>query len=203
MKSAQPFALIIVAVLAAASLAGCTAAGIAAGAGATVGVAAVQERGLRDAAKDAGTAIAINERLLQRSLDLFGKISVSVVEGRVMLTGAVRSDADRDEAARIAWQAQNAREVLNEIQVTPGGGILDTGRDAWVSAQLRGKMIGDRQISDVNYSIETVNNTVYVIGIAQDQAEIVRVVDYARAISGVRRVVSHVVTKDDPRRRGG
>jgi osmotically-inducible protein OsmY len=131
---------------------------------------------------------------------LFGKVSVTVVESRVLLTGAVRADADRDEAARLAWQAEGVREVINEIQVTEGGDLADIGRDVWITTRLRGQILTDREISDINYSIETVNGVVYLMGIAQNDAEIVRVTDHARTISGVRRVVSHVILKTDPRR---
>ena len=52
----------------------------------------------------------------------------------------------------------------------------------------------------INYSVETVNGTVYLLGIAQDEAELVRVIEHARGIEDVKQVVSHVVVKDDPRR---
>ncbi|MFN3401475.1 MAG: BON domain-containing protein [Ferrovibrio sp.] len=45
------------------------------------------------------------------------------------------------------------------------------------------------------------NGTVYLIGLAQNDAEIVKVTDHARTIKGVRKVVSHVWLKTDPRRR--
>ena len=57
-----------------------------------------------------------------------------------------------------------------------------------------------REVLSINYSIETVNGTVYLLGIAQDDAELVRVIEHARGIENVKRVVSHVVVKDDPRR---
>jgi osmotically-inducible protein OsmY len=52
----------------------------------------------------------------------------------------------------------------------------------------------------VNYSVVTVNGVIYLMGLAQNQDEIDRVMDYARAIRYVRDVVSHVLVKTDPRR---
>ena len=40
------------------------------------------------------------------------------------------------------------------------------------------------------------------MGIAQSEAELNRVIAYARDISGVRGVVNHVRLKNDPRRNG-
>ncbi|MDP7392270.1 MAG: phospholipid-binding domain-containing protein, partial [Alphaproteobacteria bacterium] len=53
----------------------------------------------------------------------------------------------------------------------------------------------------INYSIDTVNGHVFIMGIAQEQKELDRVLDHARDVSYVRRVTSHAVLKSDPSRR--
>ena len=104
------------AILLAVALSGCGPAGLAVGAGATVGVAAVQERSIADAARDTEIQVEINSRLLQKDHVLFGKTSVTVVEGRVMLTGSLHRQEMRDEAARIAWTVDGVKQVYNELQ---------------------------------------------------------------------------------------
>ena len=47
----------------------------------------------------------------------------------------------------------------------------------------------------INYSVETVNGTIYLIGIAQNQEELDRVIAHARTIEYVRKVVDHVRVK--------
>ncbi|MEL0012970.1 MAG: hypothetical protein VW881_06050, partial [Alphaproteobacteria bacterium] len=42
--------------------------------------------------------------------------------------------------------------------------------------------------------------TVYLLGVAQDREELDRVFRVTRSIPNVKRVVSHVILKDDPRR---
>ena len=64
----------------------------------------------------------------------------------------------------------------------------------------RGKLLVDSDVLSINYSVETVNGTVYLLGIAQDEAELARVTEHARSIEDVKRVVSHVVLKDDRHR---
>ena len=188
--------------LAVASLAaGCTPTGVAVGAGASVGVAAVQERSIGDAIDDNVINVEINHLLLQKSQDLFRQVALDVVEGRVLLTGSVPLPEHRVDAARLAWQADGVREVINEIQVTDRSGVIDFARDAWITTQLSAKLLRDREISDINYNIETVNSVIYLIGIAQHDQELERVTGHARTIAGVRKVISHVRLKDDPRRR--
>jgi osmotically-inducible protein OsmY len=56
-------------------------------------------------------------------------------------------------------------------------------------------MTFDKKILAINYSIETVNGIVYLIGIAQNQEELDRVIAHARAIDYVRQIKSHVRVK--------
>jgi len=118
-----------------------------------------------------------------------------VHEGRVLLTGTINSPQNRLDAVRLAWQVEGVRQVIDEIQVTDEGGVLDYSRDVWITAQLRSKITFDSEILAINYSIETVNKVVYLMGVAQSEAEIDRVIRYARNIDYVRKVVSHVRIK--------
>ncbi|MBX3454931.1 BON domain-containing protein [Ferrovibrio sp.] len=196
----RPSTFALLALLAAVPLLqGCV--GVAVGAGAAVGVAAAEERGAKNAGTDKGIQLAINERLLQKDLGLFGKVSVTVYEGRALLTGVVQKQEDSDEAAKIAWSNDRVVEVLNELQIAPSGNLIDSASDTWITSQLRVKLTGDGNIVDINYSITTVNGIIYLIGLAQNEEELQRVTDHARTIKGVRRVVSHVWLKTDSRRR--
>jgi osmotically-inducible protein OsmY len=166
------------------------------GAGAMAGNAAMQERGFVKTVEDTATEAKISTNLLSYSAELFVDVSVEVYEGRVLLTGKVKQTKDRIEAVRIAWNTSGVKEVINEIQVEDTSDLLDAARDQWVTAKLAAKITLDKQIKSINYSLETVNGTVYVMGIAQSQAELDRVRNHARQLSYVRRVISYVRIKD-------
>lgn len=192
-----PLALLLLAVPV---LQGCV--GVAVGAGAATGVAAAEERGIKNAANDKGIQLAINDKFLKENQYVWRKTSITVIEGRVLLTGVVGTQYSRDEATRLAWAASDRiQEVINEIQVTDEGGVSAAASDTWITTQLRTKIATDKEIVDINYSIETVNGTVYLIGLGQTDQEITKVTDHARTIKGVRKVVSHVWLKSDQRRR--
>ena len=192
-----PFALIGALGLA---LQGCSTAGVVAGGAATVGVAAAQERTVGDAVDDSLISVRINSELLQTSEKLFRQVGTEVTEGRVLLTGKVQNPEDRITAERIAWSFQGVKEVLNEIQVTDKSSLVDAAKDSWITTKLRAQLLADFDVYDINYSIDTVNGVIYLFGIAQNRAELDQVIDKARNISGVRKVVSHVVLKGDTRR---
>jgi len=178
-----------------ATLQGC--AGTAVGAGAMVTTAAIEERGLKGAAKDTLTRIHINELWIE---EMYRKVDLAISEGRVLLTGQVKTQQMRLDAVRLTWRASGVKEVINEIQVTDKGGIGTYIRDSWVTTRLLGTLMFDKKVSSINYSVETVNGVVYLMGIAQNKSELDRVTNHARNLNYVRKVVSYVRLKDDPRR---
>ena len=106
----------------------------------------------------------------------------------------------RAEAIQLAWKAKGVREVINEIEVTSEGGLTAYAKDSWAANELRSRLLFARGVNSINYSVEVVNGTVYLLGVAADTAEHERVLGIARNMANVRRVVSHVITRDDPRR---
>lgn len=177
------------AVLLAASLTGC------------VGISLnTEERSLSSAVDDFNARTELNARLLGESPSLFANVSTTVIEGRVHLSGTVPTNEQRLAATRIAWATPHVREVVNDIEVTEGGGLGDVARDRWISAQVRTRILTDSAIRDINYTIDTQNKVVYILGIAQSQEELDRVVAHARVVPDVRRVVNYALLKDDPRR---
>lgn len=173
-------------------LSGCAPVGIAAGAGATVGVAAAQEGGIKGATTDAAIRMQITDLWLKHSFDLYRRLSMTVKEGRVLITGTVPNPDLRVDAVRLAWQADGVRQVINEITIDKDAGIGNYINDSWITSQIKTYMTFDKYIQSINYSVETVNGTVYLMGIAQDQKELDRVLDYARNTKYVKNVISYV-----------
>ena len=180
--------------LLAAGLSGCV--GLAVGAGATAGTAAMQDRGLGGVIDDTVIHGKITSAYLANDVK-FKLIAAKVHEGRVLLTGTVRKPEDRVEVVRHAWKVKGVKTVINEIRVEDDSGVLDLARDKWVSAQLRLKITFDAKIKAINYAIDTVNGTVYLMGVAQNERELALVRNHARSLEYVRRVVSHVRIKSD------
>ena len=174
-------------------LGGCV--GVAAGVGATAGVAAYQERGIEAAAIDLNLEAQIVKLWLQQDETLTLKLGVEAYEGRILLTGVVEDPQMRADAVRLVWKVIGVKEVINEIQVTSDSGVIDLARDSWITAQLKSKLTLDNKVLAINYAIETVNGIVYLIGIAQNQGELDRVIAHSRTISYVRQVISHVRVK--------
>jgi osmotically-inducible protein OsmY len=178
---------------------GCVGAAI--GAGASVATAASEERGLNNAARDLAIRTKISALWLDHSDALLTSADILISEGRVLLTGSVPTQKMRVDAVRLAWKAAGVKEVINEIRVTSSGGTSGFARDGWISTKLKTRLTLDNQVFSINYSIDTVGGTIYLMGIAQNATELERVRNHARQIKYVRRIVSHAIMKNNPRRK--
>ena len=165
------------------------------GAGAGVGMAAVQERGIKVRAQDMRIEALLIEKFLNAGLNLTATIGAEVYEGRVLLTGATKNIKLSDKAVKLAWQVDGVRDVMNEIQLEKKATATDFAKDAWITTQLKSKLTFDRNVMAINYVVETVKGTVYLIGIAQNQIELDRVIAHSSAIKYVTNVISHVRLK--------
>ena len=165
-----------------------------------VGLAVAEERSVVDAIDDLTIRLALNDVFIREDARLYRAVSFSVVEGRVLLKGSVPTPQDRVRALGLAKGVAGVREAIDGLQVGEDGGTLAYMQEAWISTQLRTRVVLDLAVLHINYDVETVNGVVYLIGIAQDEEELERVVAHAHDIPGVRRVANHVTVKDHSRR---
>lgn len=171
--------------------AACTPASVGVGAGAAVATAVQTEKGLRRAADDVRLRAEINALLFGADEKLFLAVTISVDNGRVLLTGSVETPEDRLEATRLVWRAKGVREAINEIQVRDQASLADRARDIWIANRVRAALLLDEDVRSINYSVDAVNAVVYIFGVARSQGELDRVVAHARNVEYVENVVSH------------
>lgn len=187
---------------AAALLSGCAATVV--GAGASAGVAAAEERGLEGAVDDVKIRAEINHLWFQKDIEMYRQVGLTISEGRVLLTGIVPTEQARADAVQLSWQAGGVKEVLNEIMVRPEGeAAIDQGTDIVIAQKLKARLMFDKEIRNINYTVDVVDGVVYLMGIAQNENEMERVIAHARDVANVKRVVNHVRLKTDPRRVSG
>ena len=182
------FGLLIIGI----TLQGCTTVGVASSAAAIGGISAAREGGLQQSAIDARIALEINDLWFKYDIDAFRKLNLTVEQGRVLVTGIVQNPDHRVEAIKLAWQPEGVKQVINEVRVDKSEGITGFARDRWITGQLRTKLIFDKDVQSINYTIDTVAATVYLMGIAQDQTELNKVIATARDTAYVKNVVSYV-----------
>jgi osmotically-inducible protein OsmY len=176
------------------ALGGCVGAlvvgGLAAAAGG--GYAAAQERGVDGASSDFAIKTDIEKELIKADAQLQAGITTTVYGGRVLLTGRVATPELKATAAQIAGRTHDVRALYDEVEVATAESTWDDAKDAWITTRVRSEMVVDADIRSVNYTIDTANGSVYLIGSARSQAELDRATRIARYVPGVQRVVSYV-----------
>ena len=168
-----------------------------------VGTAAVAasstEKGLTTSVSDSVIFTKIQDRFIQEDANLSTVVDVTVNDAAVLLTGKVKTPEEKVTATRLTWEVRGVREVINELQVTDTSSIKDVAKDLAASAQLRGKLIADSDVSSLNFSIDVVNGTVYLSGVAADAEEMNRVVGHARELRFAQQVVNYITLRSDQR----
>jgi osmotically-inducible protein OsmY len=156
----------------------------------------LSDRTFGEALDDSSAATEVKTRLLSAGLNgRFMEVDVAVVDRFVLLSGRVASQEDRKEAERIAWSVGSVDEVANEVNV----GYWDLGRDvndAWITEQIRLRLIADNDIKGTNFNIQVHGGTVYLLGLARTEDELRRAAEHASIVSGVKKVVSYVKMRE-------
>lgn len=178
------------------ALSGCVAA--VAGAGATGVVNSAQDRGFEQSVNDNEISFEFNRRLLSAKSAIYSGVSTEVTSGRLLLTGQVPTPEDKILVSRVAWAVPGVKEVINNVRVGKPLSLGQQTTDTAISTKLRTRIMADSNISSINYSIDVENRVVYLMGIAQSQQEINRVMAHARDIDGVKNVISYVTIKGTP-----
>ena len=174
-------------------LGGCPAA-IVAGLGAAggTGYAANQERGAGGSVDDFKIKTNIQNAWLNTNPLMQRDLSVTVYEGRILLTGAAPDPQFKAQAKEVASRVPGVRAVYDEIEVGPDEGTWDSAKDSWISTRVRTELAFNPDVRSVNYTVETANKSVYLIGSARSQAELDIATNAARTTPDVKRVVSYV-----------
>lgn len=126
-----------------------------------------------------------------RSYD-YNDVDTTLYEGRLLLTGTMRSEQGRAKLIENAWKAENVDQVIDEIFVGDKTSFGQGFEDARIDQVLRARLIGDEDVVSGDYKIAVSGAVVYLLGEARSPAEHDRALELARTVAGVEKVVSHV-----------
>ncbi len=116
-------------------------------------------------------------------------VTADAYGGRVLLTGTAGAANAKESVERVARSTPEVKTVHNEIQIA---GEESATRDLTIAGKLKTKLLATKGVSSNNYTIRVVNAVVYIIGIAESDAEFNTVLNVARNIADVKRVVNYI-----------
>ena len=124
-------------------------------------------------------------------------IQVEVLDGRIFLAGKVNEPEEKIKITKMAWETKGVRSVKNAIAIKGVSNFRSTAKDVLITSQLRTAFIFNKKIKSGNYSLETINQKIYIFGIASDEEEKKSVIDEANNIYDVKEVFPSIYLVSD------
>lgn len=118
-------------------------------------------------------------------------INVTVYGGRILLTGYTANPSVRSNAVKKAGAIKLGNEVINEIIINDDYGINSV-KNNIVSSRIYSKLKYNK-IKTSNYKYDIVNGKVYVIGAAQSEEEMRKILDVISRTRGVKKVINYIL----------
>ena len=176
---------LLAALLGASLLSGC--APLVVGGAVMTGVVAVDRRTAGTQLEDEGielkVATAINKELGDRV-----HLNVTSYNRRVLLSGEVRSEADRTRATVLAQSQENVKDVINDLAMGAPSSLTQRTKDTVITGQVKAAFLDAKDLQSNAVKVVTERGVVYLMGRVTTR-EAQRATDIARGVSGVAKVV--------------
>ena len=134
----------------------------------------------------------LSARLALTEKKYFLSIQSEVRDGNIFLSGKVEEPEEKIKITKMAWETKGVRSVKNAITIKGQSNFKSTAKDILITSQLRAALILNKKTKARNYTLETINKTIYIFGIAMDQDEKKEVIDEANKIYDVNKVIPSI-----------
>ena len=138
-------------------------------------------------------------RLAMEEKKYFLSVKTKVLDGRIFITGKVDNPEEKLKITKIAWETSGVRSVRNDIKIKEKFNFKQSAKDTLITSQLRAALIINKNIKSSNYQIDTYKKNIYIYGIARTKEELEIVVDEARSILDVNKVIASILLVEDLR----
>ena len=125
------------------------------------------------------------------------KISVKVLDGRIFLGGKVDGAEEKLKITKMAWETKGARSVKNNIAIKRKFSFKNSATDILITSQLRTFLILNKNVKASNFNIDTINQKVYIFGIAHTENEKKIIIQEAKQIVDLEELVTSILMVSD------
>ena len=160
---------------------------------------ASKEKGLGASISDTIISTKISNKIFKYNPDLIKDTRVFVNNGSVLLTGKVKKPEDKIEFTKIIWKIKGVREVNNEVQIIDVSSIKNIARDIASLSEIRARILTNKKINSLNFSVDVINDIAYLSGIAENKEEMKLVKDNAASARFIKTVFNFIILNTDLR----
>ena len=127
-----------------------------------------------------------------------GHINVNAYNRRVLLSGEVPNDADKDAAQQAASAVENVDKVYNELMVSLPSSYSTRASDVLLASKVKATLVDARDIISNAFSVVVERGDVYLMGLVSER-EADRAAELAASVKGVNRVVKvmQIISEDE------
>ena len=130
----------------------------------------------------------LSARLALADKKYFLSIQSEVRDGNIFLSGKVDEPEEKIKITKMAWETRGVRSVKNAITIKGQSNFKSTAKDILITSQLRTALILNKKTKARNYTLETINQNIYIFGIAMDRDEKQQVINEANKIYDVKEI---------------
>ena len=132
-------------------------------------------------------------RLSLKNKKYFLALKVKTLDGRIFLTGKVDDPEEKLHITKLAWETDGVRSVKNDIKIKEDFNFKQSAKDLLITSQLRTALILNKNIKSMNYNIDTYKKKIFIYGIALTSDEKGKVIDEAKQILDVEKVIASIL----------
>jgi osmotically-inducible protein OsmY len=158
-------------------------------AGSLVGSASTSTRGFSGTIEDTYLMSKIVSKITLMKLSNFSNITVSVVNGKVLLAGNIENQEKRLELIKKVWWIDGVKEVYNELEIGPQISFSEKTEDFIFEVKINNRLLFEPGIFSNNYSVSVVNGNVYVMGISSDIEEKTKIENFLKNMNDIKKLI--------------
>ena len=115
-------------------------------------------------------------------------LNVTSFNRKVLLSGEVRTAADKERAEKLAQSQENVQSVVNDLAVMPPSTFTQRSKDTVITGQVKAAFVDAKDLQVNAIKVVTERGVVYLMGRVTAR-EAKRATDITRGIGGVAKVV--------------
>ena len=115
-------------------------------------------------------------------------LNVTSFNRQVLLSGEVRTAADKERAEKLASSQENVNAVVNDLVVMPVSSLTQRSKDVVITGRIKAAFVDAKDLQVNAVKVVTERGIVYLMGRVTAR-EAKRATDIARGMSGVTKVV--------------
>ena len=169
------------------------------GVGAIALSSSAQEKGLGTSINDKVIYVKLRNAIHDWNPSVSQQISISVDNGSILITGQLEDINTKIDLTKTIWDVGGVKEVNNKVQISETNNIKNIAKDLASLGEIKARLMASKKLNSLNFSIDVVNNIVYISGIASSEEEIAIVTQIAREARFIKEVQNFVKINNDQR----